>query len=102
MELPGSILNILLRMTLAGDIPLKRAYDAIRQVDVFERDRPDIESKYAGNIIVVCGERIFYGASLDEALRKARKEFPDRPYYAAAIGIPFRWRSSQVALSGGS
>lgn len=61
--------------------------EILRQKGLFEDNREQLEEKYYGKTIVVCGGDIFVGEDFDEALRKARNKHGERPYYSESIGV---------------
>lgn len=47
----------------------------------------DILSQHQGQVVVVCGGELFFGNTLDEAVKKARKKYKDKPSYSESIGL---------------
>jgi len=61
--------------------------EVLRQKEIFEDNRKELEEKHHGKTIVVCGGEIFVGENFDEALRKAREKHGEKPYYSESIMV---------------
>lgn len=65
-----------------GTINEKYVVDLFTQEALFEDKRKELESKYQGKEIVVCGGEIFTGDDVDKLIEKSSVKYPKRPFYS--------------------
>lgn len=58
------------------------AQDIFKQEQIFKDCAEELLEDQTNNEILVCGDKIFTGTTFEEVLKKARSEFPKRPYYS--------------------
>jgi len=59
--------------------------DLFTQESIFETKRIELESKYQGKEIVVCGGEVFVGDNFDELANQANKKYPKRPFFSYSL-----------------
>jgi hypothetical protein len=69
------------------DLEPNLAEEILRQFNIFEGIRREIESKYWGMHVIMCGGEIFADKDFTEAARKAHAKYPNRPFYSEALGV---------------
>ena len=57
----------------------------IMKQKVFLEDNIQIVLGHIGKTVVVCNEQLFFGDTLDEAIKQARDKLGDKPYYSETI-----------------
>jgi hypothetical protein len=70
---------------------------------IYERLRAQLEPRYAGKIVAidVDTEDYFVGNTLQEAIDKGRKKYPEKVFYAVKVGYPAVYSfSSRATIPG--
>lgn len=74
-------------LLVAGRVTEEYVVDLYSQVEIFEENRAELELKFVGKEVVICGGRVFTGVTFDEAVRAAQTRFPGRPYHAVSFSF---------------
>lgn len=60
--------------------------EILAQHAVVEQRRIEL-LQHLGEVVVACNGELFYGKTLEEAVRKAKEKYGNKPYYSESIGI---------------
>ena len=69
-------------LLVKGVINEKYVVDLFTQEALFESKKTELESKYQGKEIVVCGGEIFVGDDVDKLIDEANHKYQNRPFYS--------------------
>lgn len=68
-----------------GKVTEDFAVDLFKQKAIYETREQELKREYAGKEVVISGEKVFFDESFEGALTKAKREFPNRPYYSVSF-----------------
>lgn len=72
-------------MLAEGKVSEDFIVDLFKQQAFYEEYEKDLQRKFAGKEIVICGGKVFAADNFEVAAADARREFPERPYYSVSF-----------------
>jgi hypothetical protein len=78
--------NTLASLKAKGVVRNEDVEEVLLQHAIVEQRRFEL-LQHLGEVVVACNGELFYGRSLEEAIKKAKEKYGDKPYYSETIGI---------------